>query len=113
MTMIGQPVPELPVADLERARNYYCASLGFEKRWALPEIAAVAREGLAIFFRLSFLPITPQNHWIYAADLDTTFKEMQAAGAVIVDPISEKPWGLRQFTVRDPDGHQFYIHHDI
>jgi hypothetical protein len=50
---IGQPVPELPVSDLERARNYYCASLGFEKRWALPEIAAVAREGAAIFFRLT------------------------------------------------------------
>jgi len=113
MTKIGYPVPELPVGDLERARSYYCDRLGFEKAWALPEIAAVSRKGQAtIFFRLSSLPIVPQSHWIYAEDLDGTFEEMQAAGATIVDPLSVKPWGMRQFTVRDPDGHQFHIHHD-
>ena len=113
VTTIGQPVPELPVGDLERARNYYCDSLGFEKRWAFPEIAAVSRGGVTIFFRLSSVSITPQNHWIYAENVDATFEEMRAAGAMIVDPISEKPWGMRQFTVRDPDGHQFYVHRDI
>ncbi len=113
MTKIGQPVPELPVSDLERARDYYCDSLGFERGWSFPEIVAVTRGEVAIFFRLSPTLVTPQYHWIYAEDLDATFEEMQAAGAMIVDLISVKPWGLRQFTVRDPDGHQFYIHHEV
>jgi predicted enzyme related to lactoylglutathione lyase len=113
MTTIGQPVPELPVSDLDRARDYYCVKLGFKKEWALPEIAAVSRGNIALFFRLSMKPIAPQNHWIFADDVDATFAEMRASGAVVVDPISNKPWGLRQFTIQDPDGHQFHVHHDI
>lgn len=110
MNTIGQPVPELPVRDLDRARNYYCEKLGFKKEWALPEIAAASRGKTAIFYRLSAEPISPQIHWIFADDVDATYAEMRASGAVIIDSISNKPWGLRQFTIQDPDGHQFYVH---
>jgi catechol 2,3-dioxygenase-like lactoylglutathione lyase family enzyme len=113
MTTIGQPVPELPVSDLERARDYYCGKLGFKREWALPEIAAASRGPVAIFFRLSKSPITPQTHWMFADDVDATYAEMQASGAVIADPIANKPWGLRQFTIQDPDGHRFHVHHDL
>lgn len=113
MTTVGQPVPELPVRDLNRARDYYCEKLGFKKEWALPEISAVSRGKISIFFRLSPEPIPPQVHWIFADDVDATFAEMRTSEAIIADPISNKPWGLRQFTVQDPDGHQFHVHHDI
>ncbi len=33
LTAIGQPVPELPVADVERAQQHYRDALGFEIRW--------------------------------------------------------------------------------
>jgi catechol 2,3-dioxygenase-like lactoylglutathione lyase family enzyme len=112
MTTIAQPVPELPVADLDKARAYYCDKLGFKNAWAHSEIAAVTRDKATVFFRLSGQPIAPQRHWIFADDIDATFFEMQTSGALIVDQLSNKPWGLRQFTVQDPDGHQFYIHHD-
>jgi hypothetical protein len=36
MTSIGQPVPELPVADVERAQQHYKDALGFEIGWLLP-----------------------------------------------------------------------------
>lgn len=113
MTTIGQPVPELPVSDLERARDYYCGKLGFKREWELPEIAAASRGKVAIFFRLSNPPITPQVHWMFAEDVDASYAEMQAGDARIVDPIANKPWGLRQFTIQDPDGHQFHVHHDL
>ena len=43
---IGQPVPELPVADAERAQQYYREVLGFVIGWLDPgnEIGAVSRE---------------------------------------------------------------------
>jgi catechol 2,3-dioxygenase-like lactoylglutathione lyase family enzyme len=113
MTTLDQPVPELPVCNLDRARDYYCEKLGFQRGWALPEIASVTRGKTALFFRLSTEPIAPQRHWIFADDVDATFVEMRTSGAVIIDPISNKPWGLRQFTIQDLDGHQFYVHHDI
>jgi hypothetical protein len=53
MSSIGQPVPELPVAEVERAQQHYRDALGFEIGWLYPgkEIGAVSRNGVAIFFR--------------------------------------------------------------
>jgi catechol 2,3-dioxygenase-like lactoylglutathione lyase family enzyme len=48
MSSMGQPVPELPVADVERAQQHYRDVLGFEIGWLYPgkEIwGGVAREG--------------------------------------------------------------------
>ncbi|MDT4907347.1 MAG: hypothetical protein QOI69_588, partial [Pseudonocardiales bacterium] len=28
-----------------------------------------------------------------------------AAGAEIAPPLTDEPWGVRRFVVRDPDGH--------
>ena len=36
MSSIGQPVPELPVADVERAEQHYRDALGFEIGWLYP-----------------------------------------------------------------------------
>ena len=113
MTYIGQPVPELPVNHLDRAARYYCERLGFTRQWAFPDIISISREDVAIFFRLTDEAVIPQTHWIYSEDVDATFAEMEKSGADIVEPITDKPWGLRQFTIRDPDGHRFHIHHQI
>ena len=47
MTSIGQPVPELPVVDVERAQQHYRDALGFEIGWLYPDkgIGAVLRPG--------------------------------------------------------------------
>lgn len=114
MTSIGQPVPELPVADVERAQKYYKDTLGFAMRWLYPskEIGAVSRGHVTIFFRKRELPFEPAVHWIFAEDIDALYEELQSLGADIVEPLEKKPWGLRQFTVKDLDGHVFYFHHD-
>jgi predicted enzyme related to lactoylglutathione lyase len=114
MTTIGPPVPELPVADVERAQQHYRDALGFQIGWLYPdkEIGAVSRGKTAIFFRRKNLPFEPAVHWIYAEDIDATYQELQSSNANIVDPLEKKPWGLRQFTVKDLDGNLFYFHHD-
>ena len=113
MTAIAQPVPELPVADLERARSYYCEKLGFSRGWAFPDIASVYRGEVVVFFRVSKEPIAAQVHWIYAPDVEASYIEMKNAGVLVTEHLENKPWGLRQFTISDPDGHLFYIHQDI
>lgn len=110
---IDQPVPELPVADVEAARSYYCEKLGFERRWVHGDLASVSLGRAVIFFRLTAATISPQHHWIFANNVDVTYEEMKSNGADIIDPLADKPWGLRQFTIRDVDGHQFYIFHDL
>lgn len=114
LSSIDQPVPELPVADVERAQAYYRDTLGFEIAWLYPnkEIGAVSRGEVAIFFRKRKPPFEPSVHWVFAADVDATYDELRSSGANIIEPLEEKPWGLRQFTVADLDGNRFYFHHD-
>lgn len=113
-TPMAQPVPELPVADVERAQRHYRDVLGFEIGWLTPdkEIGAVSRGEVAIFLRRRETPFEPAVHWIFAPDLDASYEELTSSGANIVDPLERKPWGLRQFTVEDLDGNRFYFHHD-
>jgi uncharacterized glyoxalase superfamily protein PhnB len=113
LTPIGQPVPELPVTDVERAQRHYRDALGFEIGWLNQgEIGAVSRGNVAIFFRKRTPPFEAAVHWVFAEDIDATYSELKSLGANIVEPLEKKPWGLRQFTVEDIDGHRFYFHHD-
>jgi uncharacterized glyoxalase superfamily protein PhnB len=112
--LFGRPTPELPVADVERAQQHYRDALGFRIGWFYPggEIGAVSRDGVAIFFRKRTPPFEPAVHWVFAEDIDASYQELQSLGANIAEPLEMKPWGLRQFTVRDLDGNLFYFHHD-
>lgn len=114
LSSIGQPVPELPVADVERAQQHYHDALGFDIGWLYTgkEIGAVSRGKVAIFFRKRERPFEPAVHWVFAEDIDASYHELKSLGANIVEPLEMKPWGLRQFTVEDLDGNRFYIHHD-
>jgi predicted enzyme related to lactoylglutathione lyase len=113
LTSIGQPVPELPVTDVERAQQHYRDALGFEIGWLYSrEIGAVSRGNVNIFFRKTTPPFEAAVHWVFAEDIDATYNELKSFGANIVEPLEKKPWGLRQFTVEDIDGNRFYFHHD-
>jgi uncharacterized glyoxalase superfamily protein PhnB len=114
LSFAGQPVPELPVADVERAQQYYRDTFGFEIGWLYPdkEIGAVSLGEVAFFFRRRQPPFERAVHWVFAMDVDATYEEMKSSGANIVEPLENKPWGLRQFTVDDLDGNRFFFHHD-
>lgn len=112
-SIFGIPVPELPVVDVPRAQQYYRDVLGFEIGWLYlgDEIGAVSRDNVTIFFRKRQTPFETAIHWIYAPDIQASYRELTELGADIVDPLGEKPWGLLQFTVRDLDGNLFHFHH--
>jgi predicted enzyme related to lactoylglutathione lyase len=113
-TSIAQPVPELPVSDVERAQQHYRDALGFDVAWldASKDIGAVSRGEVAIFFRRRRTPFEPAVHWVFAPVIDATYQELKSSGANIVEPLEKKPWGLTQFTVEDLDGNRFYFHCD-
>src|ERR1700683_990116 len=112
MTSMGRPVPELPVADVERAQRHYRDVFGLEIAWLYPgkEIGAVSGDQVAIFFRKRTPPFEPAIHWVFREDIDASYQQLQSSGANIVDPLERKPWGIRQFTVQDLDGNLFYFH---
>lgn len=113
MVSFGPPVPELPVADVERAQAHYRDVLGFEIGWLYPgkEIGSASRGRTVIFFRKRQLPFEPAVHWMFAEDIDASYQELKSSGAIVDGPPEKKPWGLTQFTISDPDGNLFYFHH--
>jgi catechol 2,3-dioxygenase-like lactoylglutathione lyase family enzyme len=38
--------------------------------------------------------------------VDDFYREIAARGALVTSSPSDKPWGLREFTLRTPDGHR-------
>lgn len=113
-TKLAQPVPQLPVADVEKAQRYYRDVLGFAITWITPDkyIGAVARDDIGIFLS-RHTGATPNTHWIFADDIDATFEEMKIRGATITEDIEDKPWKQRQFTIEDMDGNRFIFHHEL
>ena len=49
-----------------------------------------------------------QGIFIYLADVDSHYERAQVAGAEIVKPPEDLPYG-RRYTARDPEGHPWFF----
>ena len=47
--------------------------------------------------------------YIVVPDADAAYARAVAAGAVIVRPIQDTPYGSREFSLRDPEGHSWSV----
>ena len=109
-----QPVPELPVNDIEKSQAFYRDKLGFQIAWTDPtKTMCGMSKGEAVIFLRKQEAVFPQTLWIFADDVDRTYQEFMKASIAISEHIETKPWGLRQFTIEDPDRNRFIFHHDI
>lgn len=93
MNIMGPPVPELPVVDVERAQEHYRDALGFTIGWLYPDkgIGSAQRDKAVIFFRKRTPPFEPAIHWVFAPEIDAMYQELKSSGANIVEPLEMKP----------------------
>ncbi|MEP7215401.1 MAG: VOC family protein [Anaerolineaceae bacterium] len=102
--------PNLPVADLDRSVAFYRDVLGFELGARMDDIGFALMKGggaeLALGARTS---PEPGGAYLYVTGVETLLVRCEAAGATIVAPLTQQPWGLRDFVVEDPDGHRIAI----
>lgn len=42
-------------------------------------------------------------------DAERYYQELKAKGAEMLSPISDRPWGMREFGLRTPEGHRMMI----
>ena len=52
----------------------------------------------------------PVSVYVAVEDVDAYHEQVAAAGAELLEPIWNAPWGLRQFSVLDPDGNVTTFH---
>ena len=110
--------PVLPVADVTRAARYFRDVLGFELDFIAGEPPSYARVkkgdrsyGDPVYIRLWQSPPRDAAPWrgeivIHVGhDVDGLFRAYRQRGVAIVEPPTSQPWGLREFAIREPDGH--------
>lgn len=107
-------LPRLPVRDLDRSIAYYQEALGFQLSWRTVDgsLAAMASREIETLLLVPWhedAPPPTHTAYVYVEDPDTLCGEYEQAGADIVDSVASRPYGMRDFVVRDPDGHQFRI----
>jgi ankyrin repeat protein len=105
-------VPILTVKNMTASIECYVGKLGFEKKWEWgnpPDFACVRRQQVEIF--LSLDPQGGPRAWlsIFVQDVDALYETYKKVGAIIRKPPADYPWGMREMTVEDPDGHSFRI----
>lgn len=109
MAKLSRIAPEIPVSDLPAAIEFYEKKLGFHLEVELPSghYAIVQRDHVAIhLFRDDAQTHTPIGVHIFTQELDELFDELQKRGPHIVQGIIRKPWGNRDFRVRDLFGNE-------
>jgi catechol 2,3-dioxygenase-like lactoylglutathione lyase family enzyme len=103
-----QLVVEVYARDLARSLAFYQA-LGFELLSAEPDFAVLAWENQRFFLEpRPDLPAPidyPQaNVRIMVAEVERYWEIAQQLGAPVIKPIADRDYGLRDFTIADPDG---------
>ncbi|MEV4534401.1 VOC family protein [Asanoa sp. NPDC049518] len=102
-------VPDLKTTSMEQAKAFYTRVLGLEvvmdQGWIVT-LADPARPQvqLSLMTHDATAPVVPVAS-IQVDDVDASYRAALAAGAEIVHELTDEPWGVRRFFVRDPDGH--------
>jgi catechol 2,3-dioxygenase-like lactoylglutathione lyase family enzyme len=104
----------LPVADIEAARDFYAGYLGLNVQdlglgWVE---RYVSQDGQACVQLVTGDATSPEDSVLsvhVGNDVDEAYAEAQRRGYEIVHPLTEEPWGIRRFFVRDPDGNVINI----
>jgi DNA-binding transcriptional MerR regulator len=107
-------MPRLPVTDLDRSIAYYQEALGFRLAWRTADdsLVALASGEIEMLLLVPWTADSPpptQSAYVYVEDPDALCAEYQSAGADITDPVASRPYGMRDFVLRDPDGHRFTL----
>ena len=104
----------LAVADVRAAIDFYTTKLGFWLAFAEgdpPSFAGVNLGNVQMFLEQG--TPSPQGCSVYfvVSDADKLHRFHQAAGVEIVDPPQDRPYGLRDYTVRDSYGYRLTFGH--
>ncbi len=105
---IRRVVPDITTQRLEESREFYVGLLGFEVAmdmdWVVTLVSPVNPTAQVILMtRDAPAPVQPQMS-IEVADVDAVHREAVARGDEIIYPLTDEPWGVRRFFVREPTG---------
>ena len=116
-------VPEIPVADVVAATEYYRDQLRFHIDWLAEDIAlaGISRDQCRLFlagptFREKCGNASPVLTWLNLnskGEVDDLHRAWHSTKAILLSAPESKSWGLHEFTAADPDGNRFRVFYDF
>jgi predicted enzyme related to lactoylglutathione lyase len=108
--------PIFYVRNFEEAMRYYTEKLLFRKLWewgSPPTFGAVALDRVEIFFCEGGQGRPGTWLSIFMEDVDSYYERIKALGADVIEAPADRPWGMRETQVRDPNEHVIRFGHGI
>ena len=106
----------LAVHDARASAKFYVDMLGFQITSEHEGWVFVAKDRCMIMLGQCPDDMHPSklgchNYFAYLCvdDVDTYYDQVQAKGADLLSQVADKPWGMREFGIRTPDGHRLMI----
>ena len=96
--------------NFERSFRFYTESLGLH---IFREWGSGSSRGAVFFLGGGFLELSGSSPteasesvslWLQVRDVNAVWHELQEARVDIIELPTDKPWGLREMQIRDPDG---------
>ena len=112
--------PILPAQDVRRTRAFY-ESLGFKAGYHDDRYEILRRDNLVVHLEAHQDLRSATNHtscYWRVSDADALYREFAALGLPeegspsLSEPCDE-PWGMREFTLKDPSGNLVRIGHEL
>jgi catechol 2,3-dioxygenase-like lactoylglutathione lyase family enzyme len=96
--------------DFERSLRFYSESLGLHiyREWG-----SGSNRGVVFFLGGGFLELSGSSHttanenvglWLQVRDVDAVGDALKETREEVIELPTDKPWGLREMQIRDPDG---------
>src|SRR5688572_20551098 len=108
--------PTLAVRNLQASTAFYIEKLGFELgfEWGEPpELAGLNLGDVQLFLRQGNPAAEGCAVSFVVGDADELFEFHASNGVQILEPIEDRPYGLRDYAICDPDGYALTFGHYI
>ncbi len=105
-------VPILNVKNVPASIGYYVDKLGFDKKWDWgdpPTFGCVGRDEIELFLCQDGQGAPGTWMSIFVKDVDALHEDYKRRGAIIREPPTDYPWGVREMNIEDLDGHRLRI----
>jgi len=103
--------PNFNVRDIEASVAFYRDVLGFETKAMIgdpPNFALLTAGGGEIALNKHDDP-QASGCFVYVTGVEALHDRCVEQGATVTYPLTLEPWGLLNFVIADPDGHQIAI----